>query len=314
MFYLIILLILLIAVIIGLVHHFKEKIVILKREIELERENSANLAKYQDILDIDNELKTKAEHLQLVESANSAFQKLEEIVKQTDNVTQEYQKQNNYLETIKTQIETSSDELNFLKSELGLLEPEKELLSFGFYHPKYSFSDSRTFKKELESIKTGQKEQIKNGHACYCSTEWTVGSSKAEGTKMIKRQIKMTLRAFNGESDACISNVSYSNILSNERKIKKSFEAINKLNESQQVVISPAFLRLKLEEMFLKFEYELKLQEEKEEQRAIKEQMREEEKVQKEIEKAKRESEKEQARYCLGSSKSTQLRNNIMRF
>lgn len=64
-----------------------------------------------------------------------------------------------------------------------------------------------------------------------------------------------------------------------------------------QISIAPAYLDLKLQEMNLCYEYAMKRQEEKEEQKRIREEQREAQKLQKEIEDARKSSEKEKSHY-----------------
>ena len=101
------------------------------------------------------------------------------------------------------------------------------------------------------------------------------------------------LRAFNGECDAMIADVRWNNITKMEERIEKSFEAINKMGETHATFITSVYKDMKLKELRLAFEYQQKLHEEKEEQRAIREQMREEEKIQIEIERKQKEIEKQ---------------------
>jgi len=82
-----------------------------------------------------------------------------------------------------------------------------------------------------------------------------------------------------------------------EKRINKSWEALNKLSSSQTVEITPAYRSLKLQELYLVHEYQEKVYEEREEQRRIREEMREEERAQKELEKAKLKAEKEEQSY-----------------
>ncbi len=82
-----------------------------------------------------------------------------------------------------------------------------------------------------------------------------------------------------------------------EARINKAFEAINKLNESNTIVISNKYLQLKIEELRLTHEHKEKKQTEKEEQAEIKAQMREEAKIEAEIKKAEQEAIKEEARF-----------------
>ena len=69
-------------------------------------------------------------------------------------------------------------------------------------------------------------------------------------------------------------------------RIRKAFDAINKLNKDLTIEIDPKYRDLKIEELRLTHEYRNKRQEEKEEQAEIKRRMREEAKLQQESEKA----------------------------
>ncbi|HYO74477.1 MAG TPA: DUF4041 domain-containing protein, partial [Archangium sp.] len=137
---------------------------------------------------------------------------------------------------------------------------------------------------------------LKDKKAAFCTTEWQVNGSKAEGRKQTERTLKLMLRAFNGESDACVTKVTYKNVKAMEARIQKAAEAITHLAEVQQCFIDKKYIGLKLDELHLAFEYQEKLQEEREEQRRIREQMREEEAAQRELERAKLEAEREARR------------------
>ena len=91
-----------------------------------------------------------------------------------------------------------------------------------------------------------------------------------------------------------------------EQRIDRSFEALNKLGETQHCAISSGYLDLKISELRLAHEYQEKREAEKEEQRRIREQMREEERVRREIEKAKSDAEKEEQRYAAALEKARQ--------
>ena len=84
---------------------------------------------------------------------------------------------------------------------------------------------------------------------------------------------------------------------SNARTNKKTFEAINKLGKSSTISIEYDYLELKLNELTLEHEFQLKKQREKEELREIQAQIREEEKAKRDFEKAQKEAEKEEKNY-----------------
>lgn len=108
---------------------------------------------------------------------------------------------------------------------------------------------------------------------------------------------KLLLRAFNAECDDAIEHVRFNNYESCEKKIEASCDAISQLGSMMQIAITPAYARLKQQELKLMYEYQLKKQEEKDAQRAAREQLREEAKLAKEIEEARKKLEKEQTHY-----------------
>jgi Sec-independent protein translocase protein TatA len=185
-----------------------------------------------------------------------------------------------------------------LRAEFAALDEEANLQSFGFYRPRYAFAESSAYQTRLEEIRATQKRMLADGTAAFGRTQWTVNGSAAEGRKQINQTLKLILRAFNGECDAAIAKVTYRSANVMDARIRKAWEAINKLVTVQECEISSAYLELKLQELYLSHEYEEKVQEEKEEQRRIKEQMREEEAAQREIEKAEQEAEREEERYA----------------
>ncbi len=193
-----------------------------------------------------------------------------------------------------------------LREELKPLDEEANLRSFGFYKPRYDFATSDRYETALESIRDQQKQMIQEKTAAVCHTEWTINDNRAEGRKDTNRTLKLSLRAFNGESDASIARVRYNNVHVMEARIRKAWEAINGLIEVRRAEITYEYFDLKLQELYLAHEYQEKVQEEKEEQRRIREQMREEEIAQRELEKAKLDAEKEERRYAEALQKATE--------
>lgn len=184
-----------------------------------------------------------------------------------------------------------------LKKELADLEDEQEVQDFGLYKPKYDFGTSAGYKAKLDKIRQQQKELIKNSKAIIWSTQWHVEGSKTKGKTMMNRHTRLTLRAFNGECDSIIIKVKYNNVERIKTRIENVYKAINKINASQNCQISPQYLDLKIQELYIVHEYQEKLQAEKEEQARIRAQMREEQRAQKELEKAQRDAEKEETQY-----------------
>lgn len=206
---------------------------------------------------------------------------------------------NHQLADLNKQFSDKNDELIILED--GIL-----LQSFGLYTPKYDFQNSEIYRVKLEQIRNRQAAMVKSQKAVYCAQSYTLNNSAKEGERMIKDYVKLLLRSFNNECDASIINVKFNNIKSIEKKITKAFEILNKLGQRMNIVISADYLNLKLSELYLCYEYQVKKQEEKEEQRRIKEQMREEAKLQKEIEEMKAKIEKEEKHFTTALSSMNQ--------
>lgn len=245
------------------------------------KESNSLKNKYKDIIDIEKAVNDKNNELKVFQDNFEKNQK-------------EITNQKNQLE-----IEIAARKLihTNLTNEISILEENLEDISYGLYKPHFNFEASEDYKKKLDQIYNLQKQMIKDEKATYCSTEWTVGNSKVEGRKMTKQNSKLMLRAFNGECDSAIAKVSWNNMTKMEARIEKAYEAINKMGETNKIIVTKEYFKLKMDELRLAFEYQEKLEQEREEQRQIKEQMREEEKARRELEKAQKEAEEEEKRY-----------------
>ena len=201
------------------------------------------------------------------------------------------------IEKLKAQYTEGYNIYQNLLKEANLYKETIDLAGYGVYEPHFSFDTSEQYKNEINLIREKQKYEIRNGTAVIGGNNITWNGSLAQGAVLVKREKKIILRTFNGECDGFIASVDWNNILKMEERLKRSFFSINKLYEKQGIVISRVYLGLKLKELRLTYEYKNKKHEEKEEQRAIREQMREEEKVQKEIEAALIKAQKDEELY-----------------
>ena len=219
-------------------------------------------------------------------------------LEQTRRERQESQSENETLRVKLTQeYEQALAKYKELQGELSLLEENLEDISFGLYEPHFTFQTSDEYKEALEKLRDQERKLIHDGRAAVCPIHWTVRDSAKEGARMVKLHEKLLLRAFNGECDAAIANVSWNNVVKMEERIRKSFEAINKLGDVEKVSVTPEYLKLKLDEIRLTHEYEEKRHQEREEQHRVREEQREEEKARQEIEKAREDAEAEEVRF-----------------
>lgn len=216
---------------------------------------------------------------------------------EVEKATAQYNKLKDACDAIQREIDAKNAELEGVKDELVETRDEVLLQSFGLYTPQYPFMHSEEYKAKLLGIRAEQKDMIRDGSAVTGSTSWSVNGDVRKGKKMVADTQKLLLRAFNAECDDAIEHVRYSNLEASEKKIERSRDAISKLGEIMSIRITSDYYQLKLEELYLAFEYQEKKQEEKEEQKEARARLREEQKLAREIEEERKKLEKEQKHY-----------------
>ncbi len=184
-----------------------------------------------------------------------------------------------------------------LQGQILVWEETLLLESFALYEPKFKLITSQEYKARLDSVRDRQKTMIKGGDAATGNMDWTVNDSKAQGRKLVNDMIKLVIRSFNNEADACVDNVKFDNVELGEKRILKSFETCNRLGKIMSVEISRTYLSLKLDELHLAQEFQIKKQEEKEEAKRAREELREQQKLEQEIRAAREKIAKERKHF-----------------
>lgn len=192
-------------------------------------------------------------------------------------------------------VQKAEQEINKLNAEKDDLLHELKLLEQDTLCAMVSIDayedlKSDEIKNKLALLKTKEEELIKSGEAL-------IVTNNSEVKKVIESQKKQILRCFNSETVSLIGSVTASNIDSVRTKIQRSYDALNKVFAVDGVQISQDYFSMKLEELSLVYAYMLKVEEEKEQKKAIREQMVEEEKVRREIEREKQKIEKEETQF-----------------
>lgn len=197
------------------------------------------------------------------------------------------------------EIVAAQEHLRTLRDQVLVVEETLLLESFALYFPKFALTNSAVYKERLSEIRARQKEMIKSKTAATGNMNWEVNHSAAEGRKLVNDMIKLVIRSFNNESDYCVDNVKFDNIELGEKRIRKSYETLNKLGQIMTVTISPVYLQLKLDELHLAHEFQLKKQEEKEEAKKAREELREQQKLEQEIRAARERISKERRHFAV---------------
>lgn len=201
------------------------------------------------------------------------------------------------LEAVKEELRQAQEQLAKVRQEIIETDEAVLLQSFGMYTPHYSYATSDEYKKKIAEIRNKQKLAIKSGQAVAGNDNWSVNGNSTKGKKMVHDMQKLLLRAYNAECDDAIEHVRFNNIEACTKKIHASADTISKLGVVMGIYITNNYVHMKIQELRLVHEYQVKKQNEKEAARELKQRQREEAKAQKELEEARKKLEKEQTHY-----------------
>ena len=213
------------------------------------------------------------------------------------------------IEEVRTEYREKRGTLDRLLNEIAIYDERLSFAEHGLYEPHFDFADSEAYKQAIKEVRERQRKMVSYKTATICPEVWTLNGSAAKGSAMVNRQSRLTLRAFNNECEAAVSNTRWNNVNSMEKRIKKAAEAIDQANASMKLTIHPDYLQLKLEELFLTHEYREKQKQEREHRAELARSEREEKQLLEEARKAELEEQKyqemlERARKAVGERPS----------
>lgn len=273
-----------------------EKLKVLEREKEKEIDDKLN-EKQEELKNLDEEYQKKEEtkEKELNKKLKKKQAELDNIDKTYEKIAKDKEKEidvklndkTNELNNLVIKINNNTRELNEIRKEIALVEETLDMQEYGLYEPKYNFINSTAYKERLDAVRKQQKQMIKDKTAAVGTSDWTINGDKRQGKAFINANIKQILRSFNNETEVIINKVKHSNVESSKKRIQKSFDQLNRLYERENVSLTKSYLNLKVDEMNIAYEYEVKKQEEKELLREEREREREEKKLQKKLEKEK---------------------------
>lgn len=263
---------------------------------QLEQDN-AKLQKEADLklsikqmqpIELDKEITAKTQELDdIVSSKQKDIEKLNNDIDQKNQKVAEKDKQ----------ISDLDKKIKDLNDQLVNVSDEVMYEDYGLYKPRYDFANSSAYKGKLSEVRSNQKEMIRDGEAGTIFNPMLLDNSKAKGRSMQKKNIKQLVRSFNGECEAAINKVTKSNIEMIEKRITRSFEQLNKLNEPNGVRLTANYLDSKLDEAHIALEYALKKEQEKELLREQRQREKEERQAQKEYAQERAKYEKDETHF-----------------
>ncbi|WP_381419138.1 DUF4041 domain-containing protein [Staphylococcus hyicus] len=177
----------------------------------------------------------------------------------------------------------ATDELDYLIKQLNNKIDDYDLMIT--YPFELMELDSFEINNQIKKLEIKEKELL--------NVENTSLFDSNANKRHRNAQSRQIIRLFNAESALLIDKVSSKNIETVQNKLFKCYQTMNKLFETDGVHIPETVLDIKLKQLHLIHQYQLKLEEEREIRREEKARIQEEKKVERELENKLKELEKD---------------------
>ena len=138
---------------------------------------------------------------------------------------------------------------------------------------------------------------MKTGNAVLASDMFTFDGSLAKGRKMTADFSKLMLRAYNAEADNCVRSLRSGNVRTAKARLERAMAAIEKLGAIMEMRVNPDYHQVRVEELELTADFQMKVQEERERAREERAELREQQKVEQELAAERERLDKERAHY-----------------
>lgn len=191
------------------------------------------------------------------------------------------------------------DKLDEATAQIESLQAGIEVLhDVGIYNYRHPLESAVAYQEALAEISSEVKAYIAESRAIDVSTRFTFDNSLAKGRKMTAELSKLMLRAYNAEAENCVRYVKAGNLRAVEKRLSGAATAIARYSAMMEMQINPAYHDLRLRELALTADYQMKVQEEREEAREERARLREEQRAEQELRRERERLDKERAHYA----------------
>ncbi|RTK00129.1 DUF4041 domain-containing protein [Campylobacter jejuni] len=200
--------------------------------------------------------------------------------------------------TLEKELDEKIGKMQDLKEELDLYSRLDNLKSYGmFERPEYLFETSIRYEEQIRQVRAKQEDLIIKNLAVDIDDMVKNEAVTDFQIKALNDYIKMIIRAFNIECDFLINKVSVSSYAKTLKRISAiSFELEN-LAQAFGLVFNEEFIKLKLLECQLVYEYRFKKKEEKEYLALERQKIRDEKQAQRDYEREIEEANFDEEKY-----------------
>lgn len=177
------------------------------------------------------------------------------------------------------------------------LSDQRVLQDVGIYRYHHPLEDAAAYKERLEALNARIDEFVKTGKAVLASDLFTFDGSLAKGRKMTADFSKLMLRAYNAEADNCVRSLRSGNVRTAKARLERAMAGIERLGALMEMRVNPDYHQVRIEELELTADFQMKVQQEKERAREERAELREQQRVEKELAAERERLDKEHAHY-----------------
>ncbi|MGY4928901.1 DUF4041 domain-containing protein [Streptomyces sp. 900105755] len=177
------------------------------------------------------------------------------------------------------------------------LSDQRALQDVGIYRYHHPLESAAAYKDRLRSLEGQIDDVIKSGRAILAADLFTFDGSLARGRKLIGDLSKLMLRAYNAEADNCVRSLRSGNVRTAQKRLESAVTAIEKLGAIMEMRVNPEYHALRIAELELTADFQMKVQEERERARQERQLLREQRRAEQELAAEKERLEKERAHY-----------------
>ena len=178
------------------------------------------------------------------------------------------------------------------------LDDARVLQEVGIYQYHHPLENAEAYRERLRDLQERIKGFVVKGEAILASDMFTFNNSLAKGHKMTGEFSKLMLRAYNAEADNCVRSLRNGNVSTSVKRLEASVVSIEKLGSMMEMRVNPDYHSLRIEELELTADFQMKVQQEKEDAREERERLREERKAAQELAAERERLDKERAHYA----------------
>jgi hypothetical protein len=177
------------------------------------------------------------------------------------------------------------------------LDDQRMLQDVGIYRYHHPLEDAAAYKQRLRDVEAQMDDIIRGGRAVLAADMFTFSGSLARGRRMVTDLSKLMLRAYNAEADNCVRSLRSGNITTAKKRLESAVAGIEKLGSIMEMRVNPEYHALRLQEIELTADFQVKAQEERERAREERELLREQRRAEQELAAERERLEKERNHY-----------------